>query len=243
MPRDLPDWGAQSSQATVHEVTDLGELAARLESIDTFDRRGDVLWLDGFENGLGKWAANSNGAGGAADLSIVQARNGLYSARLLAGSDGDRNAFIERYAPYPVLSGFGVEFSFTQEASVDNVQLDIELFDGATVTSYIVRWDDVNNVLQYADDEGSFVTIASGVDLAIFTTLFHTVKLVVDAPNGVYNRLIVDDQQYSLAGIAAQSAVDLTLPRLFIGIMNTGLVGLNPTVYVDDVILTQNENV
>ena len=243
MPRDLPDWGAQSSQVTVHEVTDLGELAVRLGSIVTHDRRGDVLHLDSFEAGLGKWAANSNGTGGAADLSIVSARNGLFAARLVAGLNGDRNAFIERYLPYPVLSGFGVEFSFSPQANVGNIQLDLELFDGVNVTSYIIRWDDVNNRLQYADDGGSFVTFATGIDLAGITTLFHTMKVVIDATTGVYNRVILDDVQYSLAGVAGQVAANARLPRLFVEIMNTGPGGTNPTLYVDDVIVTQNENV
>ncbi len=36
---------ARPKRAGVHSVTDLGELAARLDSLDVYDRRGDVVWM------------------------------------------------------------------------------------------------------------------------------------------------------------------------------------------------------
>ena len=68
MAGETPDYGRLSAQATVFPVTDLGELAARLGSIVSHDRRGDVIWLDGFEDGLDKWQPTTSGSGAAVDL-------------------------------------------------------------------------------------------------------------------------------------------------------------------------------
>jgi len=50
-----PDWGVTAGARTVYQMTDLGELAVRLGSIVTHDRRGDVIFLEDFEEGMGRW--------------------------------------------------------------------------------------------------------------------------------------------------------------------------------------------
>ena len=235
--------GAQSSQATVHEVTDLGELAVRLGSIDTHDRRGDVIWFDGFEDGLVKWGTSKGGTGSAVDLSIVKARNGLFSARLVAGSDGGRFARIDKTVPFPVLSPMGAEFSFQLQQNIDNLEFIFDLFDGVNVTQYLITWDDVNNNLLYQDSAGVDQVFASDVSLSITATLFHTMKLVVDMEKKVYGRLILDDTSYSLAAIAALAVADVTIPAVRFRVNLIGRAGNNDLIYVEDVILTQNENV
>ena len=60
MGHGYPDYGTQGPVSTVHSIQDLGELAVRLGSIVTFDRRGNVLWLDGFDSGIGAWSKGGN---------------------------------------------------------------------------------------------------------------------------------------------------------------------------------------
>ncbi|KKK96081.1 hypothetical protein LCGC14_2666380 [marine sediment metagenome] len=243
MTRDLPDWGAQSSQATVHEVTDLGELAVRLGSIVTHDRRGDVIWFDGFEDGLVKWATATFGTGAAVDLSLTKARNGLFAARLVAGSDGGLSARIDKTIPFPVLSPMGAEFSFQLQQNIDNLEFIFDLFDGVDVTQYLITWSDVANNLLYQDSAGVDQVFASDVSLSITDTLFHTMKLVVDMENKVYARLIIDNTTYLLTDIAALAIADVTTPAVRVRMNLIGRAGDNDLIYVDDVILTQNENV
>jgi len=243
MPRDLPDWGAQSSQATVHEVTDLGELAVRLGSIVTHDRRGDVIWFDGFEDGLLKWTTATFGTGAAVDLSVVRARNGLFAARLVAGSDGGQAARLDKTIPFPVVSPMGAEFSFMLQQNIDNLQFVFDLFDGVDVTQYLITWSDVNNNLLYQDSAGDNQVLASTIDLSQVVSLFHTIKLVVDMESSEYGRLILDQTSYSLSDIAGFVSADVTSPAVRIRINLIGRADSNDIIRVDDVILTQNENV
>lgn len=241
MPRDLPDWGAQSAQKTVYEVTDLGELAARLGSIVTHDRRGDVIWLDDFENGLGKWATIESGTGAVVDLSIVRARNGLFSVRLLAGSTGDRSAQIERSLPFPVESPMGVEFSFQYDQDIDNLQLIVIAYDGTNATRYAITISATDDNISYDDDGGVSQESTPGVGLTQVVTVFHTAKLIFNMENDEYVRLVLDNVVHLLTNIAAQVSVDATLPSLKITIINVGRAANNDLVRVDDVIVTQNE--
>ena len=241
MPRDLPDWGAQSSQATVHEVTDLGELAVRLGSIDRFDRRGDVIWMDDFQDGLFKWSQGTAGTGAAVDLSFARARNGMLSCRLLAGSDGTRQALISRELHFPVLSGMGLEVSFEISSETDEVQFNFPLYDGVNFHDFRFIWSDALSELQYRDADANHVAFATGVDLSIAGGLFHIAKLVIDAENKEYARVIVDDTAYPLAGKTPYTIASAELPRIRARIENHGRAGSNDVVYLGDAIITQNE--
>ncbi len=241
MPGETPDWGALSGQATVFPVTDLGELAARLGSIDRFDRRGDVIFMDDFADGLGKWVTGTAGTGAAADLSFSEVRNGMLSCRLLAGSDGTRQALIYRALSFPALSGMGLEVSFQIPPFTEEIQFLFSLYDGVNFNDFRVIWRDTDDDLQYRDSNGDHVTFQAGVDLSIWSSLFHVMKMVVDADAKTYVRVILDDQEYSLAGIAAEQSANATLPMLRPRIQNHGRAGANDVVYLGDVIVTQNE--
>ena len=86
MAHGTPDWGVTAGAVTTYQVTDLGELAVRLGSPISHDRRGDVIWWDDFECTLNKWQTVANGAGSSVALSDARARNGRYSALLISGS-------------------------------------------------------------------------------------------------------------------------------------------------------------
>ena len=136
MPRDLPDWGAPPGPKTIFEVTDLGEVTVRLGSIITFDRGGDVVWFDDFENGIGKWETELSGSGAAIDLALGRSRNGLYAARLVAGSDASELARIIKVLPSPDTDSLGIEYSFQFAQAGDQLDLTLRLYDGTNLTEY-----------------------------------------------------------------------------------------------------------
>ncbi len=238
---EAPDWGVLNAQSVVYPVTDIGELAARLGSIVTHDRRGDVLWLDGFEDGLAAWQTAGAGTGAAVSLSPAKARNGAYSALLVAGSDGNANADITHHTALPSLSLVGVEFSFNRPGTVTNVDLRLLVRDGVNLDTYEVRYNDVNNRIEYMDSGGAFTILASNLDLSAAATLFHTMKLVIDLPGRLYRRLILDGVEYDLTGVLPFRDVSAAAGHIETRIRNNGVAGANSQLYVDDAILTQNE--
>jgi hypothetical protein len=243
MAHGTPDYGVTSGAFTVYQVKDLGELAARLGSPITFDRRGDVLWWDDFECGLAKWSDTGAGTGKAVALSTARARNGRTSCLLTAGSDGGRTGQISHSRPFTALSAIGLEASFSLPGAVERINVTLQIELGTARYDASVRWNGVSNTIEYVDAGGAAVTLESGVILRQDPTLFHTFKVVADMAAGQYVRAIVDEKVYALPGIAAFAGVPSGELSVVAHCRVIGRAGVNDTVYVDDVIVTQNEPV
>ena len=237
------DWGITAGAATTYRLTDLAELAARLGSPVTHDRQGDVIFMDNFEDGLGKWEAASDGGGDSVGLSAARARSGWLSALLTSGSGAGRYAQIYRGVNLPVLSGLGVELSFSVPVALETLKLQLHILDGPNRYRFEVPYDDANNRLDRLNAAGGLTTVASGLVLAGWGRMFHTVKLVGDTLNGTYGRLIMNDTKHDLEEAEAFSGADSGDPRLELTVTLTGRSGYNDAVHIDDVIATQNEPV
>jgi len=241
MPHGVKPWGGIRKEVVYATMTDLAELAVRLGSIVSFDRRGDVIWWDGFEDTLNKWTASGYGTGNAQEVSTDYARNGQYSAKLTAGAQVGGWARIDHYMPYPVLGKMGFEFSFVQHAETDYMDVFFTLYDGTLYYPARIRLAYVDKKLQYYNSSFGWTDIATGWELYRFAGLFHTLKLVVDFANKEYSRLIVDSTTYDLSGISVPQASSSDSPHLEIGIKTVNASNFSGITYIDDVIVTQNE--
>ncbi|KKN35896.1 hypothetical protein LCGC14_0779000 [marine sediment metagenome] len=241
MPRDLPDWGAQSSQVTVHEITDLGELAVRLGSIVSFDRRGDVMWFDDFESGITKWVTSASGTGASVAASDNTARNGKNSVLLTGGSDGTRQAELRRDMPFLSLSSLGFEVSFSKASLVQTMEFVVQIWDGTNRHDYKIRYSDADDELQYWSSTEAWVTLATDIDLGTTASLFDTLKMVVDLSGEMYVRVLFNERQLPMDDIDVKLTASGATPFLRVFVLLTSRDGENDIVYVDDVILTQNE--
>lgn len=241
MTHGTPDWGVTSGAVTVYQLTDLAELAARLGSPVTFDRRGDVLYLEQFESGLSAWASGVHGTGATVDLSSARSRYGRYSARMVAGSDDTPYAQIYRYFPYPVLSRMGVELGINLATPFSYVEIRHDVFDGANWLQFRLRYHYGSWALQYQDGSGAWVTFATTRTLAGSLYQFSDMKLVSDPAAGEYVRCVVNSASYSLAGVGAYSTPLVAAPSRLLDIYLYGVEAENDVLYLDDVILTQNE--
>jgi len=243
MPRDLPDWDALTAQSTVHEVTDIGELAVRLGSIVSHDRRGDVIFIDSFEDGLNSWSVGFSGAGGVVDLTTDWKKNGLFAVRLIGGSDVLRLANIVNSRAFPVLSRFGLEMSFRIVTTIESLNFFILLYNGTSLITGQIRWRDAEKDLQYLSSSGAFVTFATSVDLTSTQNMVHTAKIVIDVVNENYARFILNEVEYSLEDIGLNIVVDSGDARLTTLVRLNSRAGANDEVNLDDAIITQNEPV
>lgn len=241
MAHGTPDWGITAGRQTIHQLTDLGELAARLGSPITFDRRGDVVFWDDFECGLAKWIANNAGTGAAVALDTGFARSGENSVRLTAGSTSTMRAGILHYEPFPVLSRIGFEIHVHMPFGNGAFEWNVQLADGAAKLNAGVRYDDATNQLQYRDTLNNWVTFATGVDMLGGQRAFHAGKLVIDFDTREYVRFIADAVTYDLSGIDPQSFASPEAPHMLVGASWFDDAGTNDYALVDDAIITQNE--
>jgi len=242
MSGETPDWGRANAQAAVFPVTDLGELAARLGSPATFDRRGDVAYIDDFESGLHNWSQTLSGTGALADLTTLRSRSGRLAARLVGGSSSSRLARINRSLPRPGGRGLGCEFSFALPSAVDNVRVTLSVYEAATATHYAIVYDDVNNKLSYLNFSAGLTDFATGVSLATGATLFHTLKIVIDRTLELYARAILDDVEYELTSALPNPAIVSDGPKVVVGFQVVSRSGQNDACYADDCVFTTNEH-
>lgn len=244
MVHGQPDFGLYTSKKTTYGLADLGELAARLGSIATYDRRGDIVFIDGFDSDLSAYTVTGDGDDWSVTQSAISSRNGGYAAQMVCGSDDDRRAEMIKYLPYPALAGWGVEFSFNLQTWHEWLLLYMVISEGAggKLWEAALSYNQDTSLLEYMDDTGGYSTLQEDLDLYCHLTLFHTIKVVIDFENGKYVRALLDDRSWDMSTYTLHSANVLAgAPYSKVNIEAQGEAGKNATLYVDGLIITQNE--
>lgn len=241
MPHGQPDYGMYAAKKTVYSMADNAELAARLKSIVTYDRRGDVVWLDDFEDSMQKWELAA--VGGAIVLSAERARSGGLSAKLSTNNVIAAEAQITRHVPYPAISKVGFEFSLA------HASLDVGVYTwwlvshdpGPNGRRAWCRYTTLTDIIEIDVEAVGWVTIAANVLLRLDPNLFHCIKLVVDLATGRYVRLILDETEWDLSAHLMNVIISAEDPNVEVGMSGNTTAARAAYWYVDDAIITQNE--
>ena len=241
LERGLPDWYERRRAVNTVAMNDMGELAARLGSINTYDRRGDTLFQDSFEDGLPHWISVVDGAGQAVNLSATYARNGAYSAELVTGTQIGPEVGVQRYQPLQSANKVGSEMSFSSLATDVPIILYLNIYTGSTLYTPRIRWNAVANTLQYLDSSGAWVSLSPTVTKVADYTAFNTVKVVANQSDGKYSYIVFNSRAIDLAGIASQGGASLLSPSLLTGLTAVNQSANSRLIYIDDAIITQNE--
>ena len=232
-PEDI--WG------NVHLVGN-AELAARLGSINMFDRRGDTVWMDDFEAATLRWFTLTDGGGAAVALTVSYVRNGAQSVKLTAGSGDNKYAIIGRTLSLPVMARLGFEASFTVHADLKRIAFSVDVYTGAHRHYIEIIYNIVDKTLTYLGTDGNPHSFVTDLELYKSARMFHTLKVVADYSTGKYIRCILDDQTYDISSYSYYSLVSpAELARCDLGIGATNSKAGNPSIYIDNVIFTQNE--
>jgi len=240
MPHGQRDWGNIGAEATVAGVSDLGELAARMGSPVTFNREGNVLLLDTFEEGTGRWDLTGIAP---YEIEIVAewARYGGYSLKFDVAADAGKYGLIDTYLPYPVKSKYGLELSLRLNAYINIVYIWMIFYDGTQYQEYeVYAWPNSERI-QLDDRDAGFVTFAEPWVVRTSGKNWHTAKLVVDIVNQRYERFIFNDVEYDLTAYRPVAVDSDVASHVFLRLQFYGSNSGAGVVYLDDVIFTQNE--
>jgi len=236
-----PDYDVTAGVRTTYRWADLDELAARLGSPVVFDRRGDVILIDSFEDGWGRWTPNIAGAGGSIQLSRARSRSGAYSLRLVAPPVVMGLARVYTYLDYPVLGAFGLESSWVPGLTMESLYMRLYV-ETTTVTYQIgVRFTPGSGNIDLWIPPGVWTTVYHQAAGGWGVPVFRTWKVVANPVSGHYVRLLYGSIVIDASPYAIAVAGGLPLPTAEIDI---GFYCNSPTPcnsYLDDVILTQNE--
>ncbi len=243
MPHGAPDDSDVVKTGVVHRLDDLAEAVARRGSPNVWDRRGDVLFLTDFREGLGPFHTAFSGDGGGIALVTGHSRQGAYSIRLRAGSDDDHYAYLHLAFPFQDPSPVGLEFSFSVAEWTEHVRAEIVWYDGTNERVGLVAYNHTAHQLWYWIHPGEWAFLERTITLNECLRPEHTLKLVVDMATGEYARFMLDDRTYAVFKYPVHVVPDTRAPYWYFAIWQFGVAGHNPDCYIDNVIVTQNEPV
>lgn len=238
---DYPDYiQATTPHSNPVQIT-LAELAIRLGFPQVFERTGNVLFYETFENGVSDWNPSGSPAQNKACLASRGLLNSPYSAKL--GLDTTVSGFstINKFLGYPYVTTFGFEMSFLADDQFGDLRVGLYVRTG--VYRYSVWWS-------YSDVTYEWAVLTTGpvwqtvetYDIATYDHVsWHTVKIVADIPNEQYARLMFDTEDVGLSAIPLLRTDDTTKPYLALYIQNFIAGTRDVNIYVDNVILTINE--
>jgi len=241
MVHTLPDYTSKWKNKTISSLVDNGELAARLGNIDTFDRRGNVIWMDDFEDNINKWAQTTLGTGAAVSLSTVKAHTGGSSCKLTTGDNTANSTFIYKQLAYPATGKMGLELAVQHHESIKYIDIVLHFYTGTRCYSAQLRYDVDDEDLEFRNLAGAFINLNATTVPQSEETLFNVYKIVCDSALNKWVRIIVNDTEYDVSEYFMWDAADATAPYLLVSIAITPDINDNLDCYVDNVIVTQNE--
>lgn len=217
------------------------ELAARLGSIHSFDRRGNILLLDDFEAGILRWDNDGAGDNHTETVNAGAAKSGTQSCKLTAGEGAGGQSWIYKYLGVPVSGKIGAEFSFTIDDDTTTITVDFRWLDGAKYYKAYIKYEKAQDRFRYLDKDNAWQDLFTNFKLVASSKTFHTMKIVIDTGLLEQVRFMLDNQTKDTSGVALRPDTDTTAASIYLGINHTSAHADVKSIYVDNIIITQNE--
>lgn len=242
MTHGREDWAGTAQISGLWGVSDLGELAARLGAYSRFDRRGNLVWYNSFENGLCGWSQDAEVLGATYDLFSFGSLTGPLALRMTASPDGETSAQLHVNLPIPPRSRMGWEVWWANV--IDNegyYNIGIQMYIDGREKWAVVVFDPLTKIMSLLDDTLGLVTIAILSDAEFHDDAWHLTKLVFDANTGKYVRVQFDDVEYDVSAYSMIDVAASTKRKIMPIIRCLYSTTVTPGMNVDGAILTYNE--
>lgn len=239
MAHGQPDYGMYALAKTIYALADMGELAVRLGSINCFDRRGNVIWMDNFEGTKDRWVVTYTGGDGTWEIVSTNPHNGAFSAYLTTAAALGAVAQVGRSLSYPVKSKYGFEIAFLIGATTVPLEFRIETSDETYITTFKIIYNHSAKTLTLVDQDNASQTIESV--FSVVAGYWNKVKVVADLVTRKYVRLMINSFSWDISAYGGYP-IAVAVPYLvnnYVFITSNSVWGAG--VKLDDCILTQNE--
>ena len=241
MARGQPDFGSYQQQQAIAGLADVGELAARLGSINVYDRRGFTVWQDNFEGPNLAWTLSRNSGGTLPALSSAKPYMGSQSCYFVTAAGVGAGATIERLFPLLRTGKIGIEFMlYLENETAGYFWSRMLVYDGTNISNAWLRLDMKGNTAIIITSTGQ-VTIATSPFNSAANNAYTAIKWVIDTVNDKYVRLLINDTEFDISSHVIAGGGSTT--DKFIHVINNlhGVAAGTQLAYLDNIILTQNE--
>ena len=241
MAHGVPDDSDVIKQGDVYRVTDLAELAARLRSMVSYDRYGDVVLLDDFTDGLQMWESSGTGGTNYVRLTSTMYLSGGVAVMLVPGAAA--GSFSQIAITFsPLLYGpVGVSIAFRFYPVIDALRFEYFSYDGIGLYRYVIVYNVREHTLAYLNSDNNYTVFDTDVDLTYSKMMFHRLKLVVNTLTGTYIRLYINNLTYVFDDVKCyyQGSSEFSNERFIFNVW--GYAPYTGYCVIDNLVLTQNE--
>jgi len=241
MPRGQPDYGLTAQTVLAAGIADPGEAAARLGSINVYDRRGWTLWMDNFEAPALKWEAASFGGGIVPVLDSSRAWTGAQSVKLACPAAGAPISQLYRCFPLARLGKVGAEFWIqTNQVVGSYIRFLLGIYDGVNLSSAEMEYYPQLGTIRLATSVG-WILVASDIYMTQAGQYFLPIKLVVDMDTEQFIRLLVGEREIDISSYLMFNAGATVFRVIGVILALYGVAGGATEAYIDNFILTVSE--
>ncbi|RLI52176.1 MAG: hypothetical protein DRP09_18435 [Candidatus Thorarchaeota archaeon] len=241
MTHTLPDYTTKYKLTTIYSQIDSGELAARLGALSRYDRRGNVIWQTGFEYGMKNWSTLISPGAGTIEASTDHAEIGEYAMKYTHQDVSGNSLMASIRIPPAVLGRQAVELAYSMDPNIAHISLEPTIYTGSYRLEPKVVIDNANDRITYVDSTGTEQVLATDVFQYNSTSIFHKLKCFYDSEKIEYIRVMLDSVTYDMTGIKMYKVTNTTAPHIWIQIESENGSADTNEMFVDNVILTQNE--
>ena len=243
MVRGLPDDANVLNYGDMQRSDDITELAARLGSPLTYERRGNVLYVDDFSQGAGPWAVTRGLTPETPTLTGDYHLTGGAAWKLANTPGVGETLFGVRHLPLFSEGIYGVFFLVGVTATGNKIQLQAIHYDGVNRWNYVITLYPTQKKLYYAPTSGVETLLSDTMDVFNGVEVYHAVGILFDTDANQWVQVKVDNNVYDLSGIGAEATADSTPPKLRLAVLVVSTSSLDTTILVDSVALVQNPTV
>lgn len=237
MPDDYP-WLPGSAR---YPMVDMGELAARLGSPVTWDRRGEVLFIERGLSGWNAWQKIETGSGGLLQPDTAYAYSSPYSLLIQPGLEAGAQLGVYRDFKPQRYGKLGLEWCFYPGVIAHYIVFTIEYSQAGLKHDAKIVFDTTAKTMSYWSSAGALVVLDT-VDLStIYNGDAFYLKLVLDVESNMYERVLFNDRFYSLSGIAVRNYTTSTNHRFWVGCYIQPDLAETKRMWLYHFILTGNE--
>ena len=241
MVHGAPDNFNVQQKLTTFRLDDMAELAIRVGHPVSLDRLGEIIFAENFESGLVRCTTFTSGLGGSIIISGDKSRSGGFSCKMVAGSSLQKLARINIVQPLPIISNLGIEFHHTVNNNTDYFLYYFYIYDGTNKYLIDMKFDTTNKKLYLRDSTDIYIEIDDDFPISYSDIFYHGFKIVIDVKNAMYKRLITNHTTYNISNYSLYLHSASTLRYLNFFLQHFGIVDNNPAIYLDNIIITQNE--
>lgn len=241
MARGHPDGGEGGSTTIIHTVTDLGELAARLGSIVTYHRSGNVIYYEDFENTLSGWWVDAAGAGASILISTDYCFRGGQCAIVTGSTSSVNDNKLEKRLPGVPTTVVGLEVFYRSLEEADEIEFLLDVYLGGFRYRVGVRLTPADNTIDLANAVAGYEEVISDWLTINNTATWHNIKFTFDVTTLKYVSLLVNgvSKDVSAVSVTGQSTSQENAYNITLSVKNNS--GEEDITLLDDAIITINE--